>query len=522
MTYHQLHRPGTLRLAPAPAPAPRPGALPPTPAQAPLPTGFRIVLDRNTRVLDGGRALLGGAPVTRLLRLTPRARPLLTADRVLQVRDRAGAALADRLLELGLAHPLVADLPAPTAPEVTYVVPVRDRPGQLERLLASVAPGATVIVVDDASRVPDAVAAVARRHGARLVALRRNLGPAGARNAGLRLVRTPFVVFVDSDVVLDPDTVPTLLRHFTDPRVGLAVPRITALHTTGSDNWIGRYEQARSSLDLGDRPALVRPGSYVSWASTACVVARREALGDGFDERMRVGEDVDLGWRAVERGWRLRYEPSVSAAHEHRTGFADWFRRKAEYGTGAQPLAERHPRSVAPAVLAPWSTAAVLALLAQRRWSAPVAAGLCAATALRISRRLSGTQQPVRTAVQLTGNGAVAALSQTGALITRHWWPATAVLCLVSRRARRAAAVAAVADVVLEYRGSAAGLDPVRYTLARRLDDIAYGSGVWWSALRGRSPTALLPRVQSPVAKRPKVASSSSARSASSSRSHSS
>lgn len=499
---------------------PHPGH-PPSAARAPLPTGFPIVLDRNTRVLDGGRALLGGAPVTRLLRLTPRARTLLEDDGSLRVRDAAGAALADRLLELGLAHPLAAELPLPARPEVTYVIPVRDRPAQLDRLLGSITPAGNVIVVDDASQDREAVTAVARRHGARLVPLNQNLGPAGARNAGLRLVRTPFVVFVDSDIVLAPDTVETLLRHFTDPRVGLAAPRITGLRTTGSDNWIGRYEEARSSLDLGDRPALVRPGSYVSWASTACVVARVEALGDGFDERMRVGEDVDLGWRAIARGWRLRYEPSVAAAHEHRTRFADWFRRKAEYGTGAQPLAERHPRSIAPAVLAPWSTAAVLALLAQRRWSAPVAAGLGAVTAVRISRRLSGTDRPLLTGAQLTANGAVAALSQTGALITRHWWPATVALCLVSRRARRAAAVAAIADVALEYRG-AAGLDPFRYAAARRLDDIAYGTGVWWSALRGRSAAALVPRVQRPAAKRPKASSKSSARFEPSSRSHSS
>ncbi|MGW3312940.1 mycofactocin biosynthesis glycosyltransferase MftF [Streptomyces sp. NPDC001073] len=500
--------------------APRPGTRPPSAREAALPYGFLVALDRHTRVLDGGRTLLGGAPVTRLLRLSPRARGLLGRDRTLRVASAAGAALADRLLELGLAHPVVLELPPLERAEVTYVVPVRDRPAPLDRLLRSMGRGAEVIVVDDASAHPGAVADVVRRHGGRLVALPENLGPAGARNAGLRLVRTPFVVFVDSDVVLGADTVPTLLRHFTDPRVGIAVPRITGLRTDASDTWIGRYEETRSSLDLGGRPALVRPGSFVSWASTACVVARVEALGEGFDTRMRVGEDVDLGWRAVRRGWRLRYEPAVASAHEHRSTFADWFRRKAEYGTGAHPLAERHPRSVAPAVLAPWSAAAVLALLAQRRWSVPVAAGLCAATAVKVGRRLGTTDRPMRTGAALTANGAVAALSQTGALITRHWWPVTAVLCLVSRRARRAAAVAAVADVVLERANGHSGLDPFRYALARRLDDIAYGAGVWWSAVRGRSAAPLLPRVQSPVARRPKASSSSSVRSASSSHSH--
>jgi mycofactocin system glycosyltransferase len=458
-----------------------------------LPLGFVVELDRYTRVVDGGRALVGGFP-TRLIRLTARARRLFDG-RTLAVTDRASGLLAERLLERGMVNPVVATLPPPSDPRYTVVVPVRDRPRQLDRLLGSVGPGHPVIVVDDASRDRGAVAAVAARHGARLVSLPVNLGPAGARNAGLRRVTTPYVVFADSDIVLAPDTVPTLLRHFADPRVAMAVPRITGLSTTAATNWIGRYESARSSLDLGAHPAAVRPGSPVSWASTACTVARVDVLRDGFDERMRVGEDVDLCWRLLEQGLRVRYEPAVEAAHEHRVRVGDWLLRKAVYGTGAQPLALRHPEFIAPAVYAPWSLALVTGLLAQRRWSAPVAGVLLGGVTLRIARRLDGTRHPHRLAARLTANGAVGALAQTSALLTRHWWPLTAVGCLASRRVRRAAAVAALADIALEYRYDREGLDPVRYGLARRLDDLAYGAGVWLSALKGRSLTALRPRI---------------------------
>ncbi|MEU9272958.1 mycofactocin biosynthesis glycosyltransferase MftF [Streptomyces sp. NPDC048251] len=459
-----------------------------------LPPGFVVALDRDTRVLDGGRALLGGSPV-RLLRLTDRARPLLTG-RTVTVRDPAGAFLADRLLESGMAHPVVDALPLAADPRYTFVVPVRDRAGALDRLLTSIGTDSPVIVVDDASLRRTPVEAVAARHGARFVALDVNVGPAAARNAGLRSVTTPYVVFVDSDVVLTPATIPTLLRHFTDPRVAMAVPRITGLVTPLSSGWIGRYEHTRSSLDLGSRPAQVRPGTPVSWASTACTVARTDALRGGFDERLRVGEDVDLGWRVIKDGWRVRYEPSVHAAHEHRVRFEDWFVRKAEYGTGAHPLAERHPEFIAPAVLAPWSTVLVLALLAQRRWSLPLAGAVCGVTVLRIARKLDGTEHPVRLASSLMAMGALGAVSQTSALLTRHWWPLTALGCTVSRRVRRAAALAAVSDIALEYPRSRTALDPVRYGVARRLDDLAYGAGVWWSALKGRSTAALRPRIR--------------------------
>lgn len=457
-----------------------------------LPIGFAVELNRHARVIDGGRALLGGTP-TRLLRLKPRARGLLEG-RVLRVRDGAGAVLADRLLELGMADPVIEELDAVDG-DWTLVVPVRDRADELDRLLRSVEAGRPIVVVDDASRRPEPVAEVAARHGARLVALAENVGPGGARNAGLREATTPYVVFADSDIVLDPDTIPVLLRHFADPRVALAVPRIVGLEVPGSDNWIGRYEEARSSLDLGRHPASVKPGSPVSWASTACVVARVDALGAGFDAAMRVGEDVDLGWRLVEQGWRVRYEPAVRARHEHRTRFWDWFQRKAVYGTGASPLADRHPDDIAPAVLAPWSAAVIVALLAQRRWSVPVALGITAVTATRIARRLE-VRHPLVWGAWLAGNGAVGAVAQASALLLRHWWPATAVGALLSRRVRRAAAVAAVVDVAVEYRRTGArGVDPVRFGVARRLDDIAYGAGVWFAAIRHRSLRSLAPRI---------------------------
>ncbi|MEZ0108996.1 mycofactocin system glycosyltransferase [Catenulispora sp. EB89] len=465
-----------------------------------LPDGFVVTLDRRTRVLDGGRALLGGYR-TRLIRLSPRAVPLLDG-RTLHVRNRAGAVLADRLLSTGLAHPAVEALPphppgGADGPGCTYVIPAYDRAGQLDRLLASIPDGYPVIVVDDASRRPEAVAAVAAAHGAQLVPLTVNVGPAGARNVGLGQVTTPYVVFVDCDVVVSADTVPTLLRHFADPLVVLATPRIVALATTRASGWLVRYESIRSSLDLGAFPAAVFPGTPVSWVPSACMVARVGALTGlgGFDERMRVGEDVDLCWRAVRDGWRIRYEPGATAAHEHRTGLGSWFRRKAFYGTGAHPLATRHPQNIAPALLPPWGAALLLALLAQRRWSLPVAACVWGVATARIADKLESTEQPVRQAARLSAGGAVSALSQGSALLTRHWWPLTALGCLASPRIRRAAAVAAITDIALEYHRDATRLDPVRYGIARRLDDLAYGAGVWISAVKGRSTAALRPRI---------------------------
>ncbi|MFW6090495.1 MAG: mycofactocin system glycosyltransferase, partial [Actinomycetota bacterium] len=226
------------------------------------------------------------------------------------------------------------------------------------------------------------------------------------------------------------------------------------------------------------------------------------ALGDGFDARMRVGEDVDLVWRLARQGWRVRYEPATAAHHENRPGLAEWWARKLYYGTGAQPLAERHGSDVAPAVLSPWATAFAAAALMQRRWSLTVAAGATLFAWHRIAGRLRASDHASRIGLRLTAGGAAAALMQASALLLRHWWPAAAAGSVISRRLRRALVVAAVADSAIEYLRTDTDLDPLRFAVARRLDDVAYGTGVWLGALRRRSVRCLLPDVKAGSAAR--------------------
>lgn len=458
-----------------------------------LPDGFTVRLGRRTSVRDDGGVLVGGAP-TRVLRLTAAARKRFR-DREVVVTDAASRTLVELLMDAGVAEPVAASLPGIPLAALSVVIPVRDRAAMLDRLLASLPPGlAAVIVVDDASTDADATGAAAARHGAQCVRLGENRGAAAARNAGLALVQTPYTAFVDSDVVVQDGCFETLLRHFADPRLALAAPRVLGLHLE-RPTWITRYENARSSLDLGDEPASVRPRSPVSWVSSTCLVGRTAMLGAGFDPGMRVGEDVDLVWRLVDGGFRVRFDPAAVVRHEHRTRVRAWLGRKFFYGTGAAPLAARHPDDVAPAVLAPWAALALAAALAQRRWSAPLLAIIGGVVAARIASRLGHVRRPWPLAASLTGQGMLAAAAQAIALLVRHWWPAAVAGALVSRRARRAVVAASVLDAAWEYLRLRPALDPARFALARRLEDLAYGAGVWWSALTARSPRALLPAI---------------------------
>ena len=407
------------------------------------------------------------------------------------MRDPTTRIVAERLLAANLAVPVLATWSS--AAEVSIVIPVRDRADRLDRLLTALGRDAPIVVVDDASRAPDVVSRVVARHGARLLRLAENVGPASARNAGLALVSTPLVAFVDSDVVVDGKALRGLAGHFADPHVAAVAPRIRGAARSETPGRFERWDVDGLSLDLGDRPALVRPWSKVGWLPSACLLVRVDSLGAGFEPGRRVGEDVDLVWRLIAAGRQVRYDPSYVALHDSRATWSTWLGRKAFYGSGGAWLAQRHGDWMAPAVLSPVPLLGVCALLAQRRWSLPLAVAATAGVRLRLGRSLPDTPDRARLAGDLTAEVSVSTLRQTSHLLLRHWWPGAFLAAVVSRRARRALLAAAVWDLLDHREVAPAGA--VEALLARRADDLAYGAGLWWGALKARSGRVLVPHV---------------------------
>jgi hypothetical protein len=129
----------------------------------------------------------------------------------------------------------------------------------------------------------------------------------------------------------------------------------------------------------------VRPWSAVAYVPSACLVARTNVLGTGFDPRLRCGEDVDLVWRLHDAGHRVRHVADVELAHDapHGHGVAG---RGSFYGTSAALLAARHGSKAAPGVLSRVGAVAIAGVLLQRRWSWTVTAG-ATLWSLRESRR---------------------------------------------------------------------------------------------------------------------------------------
>jgi mycofactocin glycosyltransferase len=461
----------------------------------PLPGSFTLHPAASTVHLDDNSVVLGGSPI-RLFRISARAQRLLERWRIGHpVGDQPGARLLARRLVSSGAYAAQPTTPSYNEGDVTVVVPVRDRPAELDRLLDALSDDLAVVVVDDASADAGATKEIAARHGARLVALDTNCGPAGARNAGLASVHTPLVAFVDSDCVPAPDWLDPLLGHFDDPVVGAVAPRVIPLPHP-PDDAVQRYEAVRSSLDRGSAEGPVRRGSSIPYVPTAALVVR-VAVAPGpelFDAALRGGEDVDLVWRLADAGWDVRYVPASTVEHDGPATLGQFLARRAFYGASAAPLARRHPGALSPLNVSAWSLAVWLLVVARR----PLLAAVTLATSVGIlAHRLSGlTRDPVAVATRIAGEGTARAAVPALAGLTRAWSPAF-FLALLSRRTRKAALAALLVPAFADWWDdrSSLDLDPLTYAALHVADDTAYGVGVWLGCAREKTAAPLLPRV---------------------------
>ncbi|WP_067716338.1 mycofactocin biosynthesis glycosyltransferase MftF [Nocardia yamanashiensis] len=456
-----------------------------------LPDGFGVRIDPRVRTYSGGRFLVGGTP-TRLLRLAPEAAALI-GDGYLEVTDPTSARVARRLLDSGVANPRPRLLPA--VEDVTIIVPVHnDSPG-LHRLLSALR-GHTVIVVDDGSDIPVRVPA-ARVNRCRVTVLRRDRrhGPAASRNFGLRAAATEFVAFLDADVVPRTGWLEVMLGHFSDPKVALVAPRILAMDPDST--MLARYEHTRGSLHRGRRESAVQAHGPVPYVPSTALLVRRLALlgAGGFDESMGAGGDIDLCWRLDSAGWRLRYEPAARVAHSNPVSLRKWFAHKLTHGTGVAPLGQRHAGMAAPLSMPIWTAVAALLFGTLTRWGALGGLITMVATLFRLRRVFAELDNPTRVAAIYMARGFSGGVWRLASALCRHYWPVTLLGMLCSRRIRQLAITMAVADGLADWfiHREQGGLDPARYLLCKRLDDVAYGSGLWWGAARIRSFASLRP-----------------------------
>jgi glycosyltransferase involved in cell wall biosynthesis len=199
-------------------------------------------------------------------------------------------------------------------PAVSVVVPVRNDPQRvgvcLEALRESTFRDHEVIVVDDAST--DMSAAVAEMLGAQVIRLPTRSGPGAARNQGAALARGRYLMFVDADVRVHPDTLARAVAVLDgDPAIDALFGSYDARPPAP-----GALSQYKNLFHhYVHQTGRAEAGTF--WAG--CGAIRREVFESvgGFAAAYRRPsiEDIELGARLRRAGCRIALRPEIQATH---------------------------------------------------------------------------------------------------------------------------------------------------------------------------------------------------------------
>ena len=166
------------------------------------------------------------------------------------------------------------------------------------------------IVVDDHSSEP--VAVVAREFGAKVIPTDRQRGPAYARNLGASAAQGEILLFLDADVCVRPETLARIAAQFAKDET------LDALFgcydgNTSAAGFISQYKDLQHSFVHQQG----QPEASTFWSG--CGAVRKSvflALG-GFDASFTrpAIEDIELGWRMVHAGRRIRLDRDLQVKH---------------------------------------------------------------------------------------------------------------------------------------------------------------------------------------------------------------
>jgi len=201
------------------------------------------------------------------------------------------------------------------SPKLSVIVPVHNGAMHLSRCLESLRrssyPDFEVIVIDDCST--DGSHEIAARFGAHCVRTPRILGPAGARNTGIRYAQASIFVFVDSDVVLPPDALDLIARDFDgDPQLAAVFGSYDDEPACG--NFLSQYKNLMHHYvhqNSSER-------AQTFWAGCGAVRQESFAAVGGFDAARYPYpsiEDIELGHRLSLGARKIRLNKQLQVKH---------------------------------------------------------------------------------------------------------------------------------------------------------------------------------------------------------------
>ncbi|RMG99483.1 MAG: glycosyltransferase [Chloroflexi bacterium] len=204
---------------------------------------------------------------------------------------------------------------------ISVIIPVRNGRATLSRCLdalkQSTWPHWECLVIDDHST--DNTAEIARLAGVRVYHTTQP-GPAAARNLGARVATGDILFFLDADVLVQPDTLSRVAQIMHNPSLAACFGSYD--DHPEAPNFLSQYRNLlhHYTHQIGN------PDAVTFWSG--CGAIRKEVFWQlgGFDESRFTRpsiEDIELGYRLRQAGYRIYLEKSLLVTHLKRWTVTD-------------------------------------------------------------------------------------------------------------------------------------------------------------------------------------------------------
>jgi len=187
----------------------------------------------------------------------------------------------------------------------------------LEALGSSTSAPLEVILVDDGST--DDTRARAQAFGVKVLTTGGRRGPGFARNLGSKEAAGEVLFFLDSDVCATPDTIARIQRAFdADPALDAVIGSYDRMPACW--NFLSQYRNLMHAYvhQTGEADA------STFWSGCGAILRDVFLLHGGFDTdlyKRPAIEDIELGYRLVQSGHKIRLDRELQVTHLKRWSF---------------------------------------------------------------------------------------------------------------------------------------------------------------------------------------------------------
>jgi len=169
-----------------------------------------------------------------------------------------------------------------------------------------------------------------------------NGGKAKALNAGIQYSEADFVVCMDGDSVLTPDTLKHAISHFDDPDVGAVAGNVKIANR-------GKWLTDLQALEYVEGLNLARSAQghlrMVNIIPGPIGTFRKEALRDvGFYTSDTFAEDADMTLKILAVGWKVNYEPNAQALTEAPSDLMQLLKQRYRWTRGILQAVRKHKK----------------------------------------------------------------------------------------------------------------------------------------------------------------------------------